>query len=145
MNIFCKCPTINISKVKLWLVMCNVKNLIWTIFSIFRSFFFAPSDSRFPNSCISAKYCPILTNHTSTEGVFVPLSDYLKMDPYDFFMVLCSRVKCIFVIILRERVKCHWWHLHTNVLLGKKMAVIFVFLPSFFHLFVLFFFLLSKI
>ncbi len=32
-------------------------------FSIF--VFFAPSDSRFSNGCISAKYCPILTNHTS--------------------------------------------------------------------------------
>ncbi len=28
-------------------------------------FFFAPSDSRFSNSCISSKYCPIITNHTS--------------------------------------------------------------------------------
>uniref|UniRef100_A0A8C1GF36 ArfGAP with RhoGAP domain, ankyrin repeat and PH domain 3 n=1 Tax=Cyprinus carpio TaxID=7962 RepID=A0A8C1GF36_CYPCA len=32
--------------------------------------FFAPSDSRFSNSCISAKYCPILTNHTSMESLF---------------------------------------------------------------------------
>uniref|UniRef100_A0A673MDG8 CUB domain-containing protein n=1 Tax=Sinocyclocheilus rhinocerous TaxID=307959 RepID=A0A673MDG8_9TELE len=30
--------------------------------------FVAPSDSRFSNSCISAKYCPILTNHTSMEA-----------------------------------------------------------------------------
>uniref|UniRef100_A0A672RCI8 TELO2 interacting protein 2 n=1 Tax=Sinocyclocheilus grahami TaxID=75366 RepID=A0A672RCI8_SINGR len=28
---------------------------------------FAPSDSRLSNSCISAKYCPILTNYTSME------------------------------------------------------------------------------
>ncbi len=27
--------------------------------------FFAASDSRFSNSCISATYCPIITNHTS--------------------------------------------------------------------------------
>ncbi len=31
--------------------------------------FFAPSDSRFSNSCISAKYCPIITNHTSMENL----------------------------------------------------------------------------
>uniref|UniRef100_A0A672RHR5 Dual specificity protein kinase Ttk-like n=1 Tax=Sinocyclocheilus grahami TaxID=75366 RepID=A0A672RHR5_SINGR len=40
--------------------------------------FFAPSDSRFSNSCISAKYCPpILTNHTSMESLFIQLSDYI--------------------------------------------------------------------
>ncbi len=43
----------------------DAKNFIWITFkgdfiSIFR-FFFAPSDSRFSNSCISAKYCHILT------------------------------------------------------------------------------------
>ncbi len=61
--------TVNISKLNFWLVICIAKNLIWTtlkaIFSIFR--FFAFSDSRFSNSCISAKYCQILTNHTSME------------------------------------------------------------------------------
>ncbi len=38
------------------------------------SIFFAPSDSRCSNSCISAKYCPILTNHTSMESLFIQLS-----------------------------------------------------------------------
>ncbi len=37
--------------------------------------FFAPSDSRFSNSCISAKYCPVITNHTSMESFFIQLSD----------------------------------------------------------------------
>ncbi len=63
-RIFWKCPTLNISKFIFGLVICVAKDLIWTtlkaIFSIFR--FFAPSDSRFSNSCISAKYCPILRN-----------------------------------------------------------------------------------
>ncbi len=71
MKIFCKFPTINISKLHFLLVICLAKNFIWTtlkeIFSIFRFFyfllfFFATSDSRFSNSCISAKYCPIHTN-----------------------------------------------------------------------------------
>ncbi len=62
----CKFPTINISKLNFWLVICFAKNFIWTtlkaIFSIFRFFlFFATSDFRFSNSCISTKYCPILT------------------------------------------------------------------------------------
>ncbi len=39
--------------------------------------FFAPSDSRFSNSFISAKYCPIITNHTSMERLFSQLSDYV--------------------------------------------------------------------
>ncbi len=61
MKIFCKCPTVNISKLNFWLVISYItKKFIWTtlksIFSIFR-FFFAPSDCRFSNNCISAKYC----------------------------------------------------------------------------------------
>ncbi len=42
MKIFCKCPTVNISKLNFWLVICIAKNFIWTtlkmIFSIFRFF-----------------------------------------------------------------------------------------------------------
>ncbi len=41
-RIFCKCLTINISKLNYWLVICIAKNLIWTnlkaIFLIFRFF-----------------------------------------------------------------------------------------------------------
>ncbi len=37
--------------------------------------FFAPSGSRFSNSCISAKYCPILTNHTPMKILFIQLPD----------------------------------------------------------------------
>ncbi len=73
--------TVNISKLNFWLVICLAKNFIWTtlkaIWSIFR--FFAPSDSRFSNSCILAKYCPILTNHTSMESLFIQLS-YLNFE-----------------------------------------------------------------
>uniref|UniRef100_A0A673JNG9 TBC1 domain family member 9 n=1 Tax=Sinocyclocheilus rhinocerous TaxID=307959 RepID=A0A673JNG9_9TELE len=50
--------------------------------------FFAPSDSRFSNSCISAKYCPILTNHTSMESLFIQMmykSQFQKIDHYDWF------------------------------------------------------------
>ncbi len=46
------------------------------IFSILWFCFFAPSDSRFSNNCISAKYCPILTNHTSNESLFNQLFVY---------------------------------------------------------------------
>ncbi len=92
MKIFSKFPTVNISKLNFWLVICIAKNFIWTtlkmIFSIFR--FFAPSDSRFTNSCISDKYCPIITNHTSMESYLFSFqmlytSQFQKIDPYDWF------------------------------------------------------------
>ncbi len=76
MKIFCIFPTVNISKLNFWLVIFIVKNLIWTtlkaIFSIFR-FLFALSDSRFSNSCVSANYCPLLTNHTPMVSLFIQL------------------------------------------------------------------------
>ncbi len=54
----CKFPTVNISKLNYWLVICITKNLIWTtlkmIFSIFRCF----CTLRFQ----IYKYCP---NHAS--------------------------------------------------------------------------------
>ncbi len=59
-------PTVNISKLNFVLVIC-FKSFIWTNF-------FASSDSSFSNSCISAKYCQILTNHTSMEILFIQLS-----------------------------------------------------------------------
>ncbi len=69
MKIFSEFVTVNTSNLNFWLVICIAKNLIWTtlkmIFSIFRS------DSRFSNSCISVKYCPIITNHTSMERLFI--------------------------------------------------------------------------
>ncbi len=64
MKIFCKFPTINISKLNFWLVICIAKNFIWTtlkmIFSIFRFF----CTLRFQ----IYKYCPIITNHTPMES-----------------------------------------------------------------------------
>ncbi len=67
---------IYISKLHFCLVICIAKNFIWTTsFGQQKAkvlfIFFAPSDSRFSNSCISAKYDQILTNHTSMESVFI--------------------------------------------------------------------------
>ncbi len=77
MKIFCKFPnpTINISTLNFWLVSI-AKNFIWStlkaIFSIFR-FFFALSNSRFSNSCISANYSLLSYNNriTSMESLFI--------------------------------------------------------------------------
>ncbi len=78
MKIFCTFPTVNIYKLNFWLAICIAKNFICkalnVIFSIFRfCLFFATSDSRFTNSFISAKYCPILTSHTLMESLFIQL------------------------------------------------------------------------
>ncbi len=66
MKIFCKFPSVNISKLTFWLVIHIANNLICTtlkaIFSVFR-FFFATSDSQIV--VISVKYCPVFINHTS--------------------------------------------------------------------------------
>ncbi len=45
------------------------------ILSIFR--FFCTLRFQILNSCISAKYCPIITNHISMEILFIQLSDYV--------------------------------------------------------------------
>ncbi len=80
MKIFSKFPTVNISKLNFLLLICIAKNFIWLnltlkmIFSIFKFF------------CILRfqifKYCPIITNHTSMERLFIL---YFSVDPYDWF------------------------------------------------------------
>ncbi len=90
--------TVNISKLNFWLVICIAKNFIWTTLkAIFFQYldYFAPSDSRYSNSCISAKYCPILTNHTSMERLFIQLSNdvYISISKnLRLWLVLWSRV-----------------------------------------------------
>ncbi len=71
MKIFSKFPSINISKLNYWLVIYIAKNLILTILKAFLDCF-APSDSRFSNSCISAKYHHIIT---LMERLCIQLSD----------------------------------------------------------------------
>ncbi len=79
MKIFCTFSTVNISKRNFWFAICIVKDFTWTtlkaIFSILWFFWFAHSDSRFSNSCISSKYCSILTNPTSMESLFIQCLD----------------------------------------------------------------------
>ncbi len=98
MKIFCKCITVNISKLHFWLLICITENFIWTNLRLFFQYldFFAASDSRVSNSCISAKYCPILTNHTSIiYYLFIQLSDDLYISilkNWHLRLVLWSRV-----------------------------------------------------
>ncbi len=73
MKIFSKFPTVNISELNFWLVICIAKNFIWTtlkmIFSIFR--FFCPLRFQI------FKYFPIITNYTSMERLYIQLSDHI--------------------------------------------------------------------
>ncbi len=62
--------------------------------------FFAPSDSRFSNSYISAKHCPILTKHTSMEILFIQLSDDRSISISTNRLVLWSRVTILNCFLL---------------------------------------------
>ncbi len=125
MKIFCKCPTVYISKLNFLLLICIAKNFIWTtlkmIFSIFRFF----CTLRFSNSCISAKYFPILTNHTSLDGLFIQLwwcsmLNLKNYDPYDWFCGPGSHM-CMLCISRRNfigRRKCFYWNTCSRALLS---------------------------
>ncbi len=119
MKIFCKSPTVNISKLNFWLVICIAKDFIWTtlkvIFSIFR--FFCTLRFRFSHSCISVKYCPIITNHTSVESLslfsfqMMHKSQFRKIGPYDWFCGPGSHISYItsvfdFAMIILELYPC---------------------------------------
>ncbi len=71
MKIFSKFPTINISKLNFWLVICIAKNFIWTTLKMIFSILWFFCTLRFQ----IYKYCPIITNHTSMERLFIQLSD----------------------------------------------------------------------
>ncbi len=82
----------------------TIKDLIWTtfkaIFSIFR--FFCTLQCRFSNSCISAKYCPILTNHTSMESLFIDVwISISKKLPYDWFCGPGSQICKVFCFTMK--------------------------------------------
>ncbi len=86
MKIFCKFPTVNISKLNFWLVICIAKNFIWTTLKMIFSIFWFFCTLRFQ----IYKYCPIITNHTSMESYLFSFqmmhkSQFWKIDPYDWF------------------------------------------------------------
>uniref|UniRef100_A0A671PX65 Mitoguardin 2 n=1 Tax=Sinocyclocheilus anshuiensis TaxID=1608454 RepID=A0A671PX65_9TELE len=63
--------------------------------------------SVFSYSCISAKYCPILTNHTSMESVLISFqmtykSQLKKTDPNDWFCGPGSQIKTHYLIFQPE-------------------------------------------
>ncbi len=97
MKIFCKCPTIKINIflliwINFWMVICIAKNLIWTtlkmIFSIFRCF----CTLRFQ----IFKDCPIITNHTSMDRLFIILMYKISISSnWPVWLVLSSGVTSV--------------------------------------------------
>ncbi len=90
MKIFCKFPTVNISKLNFYLVICIAKNLIWTTL---KAIFLEIPDFQI----VVSRPNIVLTNHTSMESVFIQLiykSRFQKMYPYDWFCDPGSQITC---------------------------------------------------
>ncbi len=84
-------PTVNISKLNYWLVICIAKNFIWTTLKMIFSIFWLFCTLRFQ----IFKYCPIITNHASMEILFIQHSDdaYISIKKnWPLWLVLCSSV-----------------------------------------------------
>ncbi len=95
MNIFCKCPTVNISKLNFWLVICFAKNCFRTtlkvIFSIFR-FFLHPQIpdfflwSRVTNNFFENIY-HVMKEHLSTVSRIASYNQsFTKINTNDLFL-----------------------------------------------------------
>ncbi len=69
MKIFC---TVNISKLNYWLLICIANNFIWTTLKVIFSIFWFFCTLRFQ----IFKYCPIITNNTSMEILFIHISNF---------------------------------------------------------------------
>ncbi len=67
MKIFCTFPTVNISKLIFFLLICISKKFIWTTLKMIFSIFIYFCTLRFQ----IFKYCPIITNHASMEIIFI--------------------------------------------------------------------------
>ncbi len=102
MKILCQCLSVIISKRNILLVICIAKNFKGEFLNI--SIFFAPSDSRFSNSCVSAKYCPIITNIHQWKVYLFSFHMMYKsqnIDPYDWFNGPGSQI--FFCVLQKER------------------------------------------
>ncbi len=101
MKIFCKFPTVNISKLNFWLVICIAKSFIWTnlkvIFSIFRFF----CTLRFQ----IFKYCPIITNHTSM---------------YKYINLSFKKLTLMTGFVVQGHICSSWWE---PLIYGSEMAI----------------------
>ncbi len=97
-----------------WLEICIAKNFIWTTLKA------ATTDSRFSNSRISAKNCPIISNHSSMETIHSAFRWCInlnkKMDPYDWVcgpgsqllkwrtvILNCNNIYCFYCIFFSSK------------------------------------------
>ncbi len=65
-------------------------------------FFFAPSDSRFSNRCISTKYCPILTKAYLFSFQMMYKSQFQEIDPYDWFCGPGSHIELLLYLLISK-------------------------------------------
>ncbi len=84
MNIFCKFPTVNISKLNFWLVICIAKNFIWYNFK-----------GDFLNGKIIFIYIYIYYIYFTYLFSFQIMykSQFRKIDPYDWFCGPVSHIR----------------------------------------------------
>ncbi len=104
MKIFSTFLTVNILKLNFWLVICIAKNFIWTTLKMICSIFRFFCTLRFQ----IYKYCPIITNHTSMEILFIQLSDYVEISiskNLHLRLVLWSRVTITKTLIKIKKLK----------------------------------------
>ncbi len=91
--------TFLISKPNFLLVICMAKNFIWTTLKAI----FAPSDSKYVNSIISSKYCPILINHTSMESSLTLIYDWF-CDPGSYMALSKSTLSDLSTLQVHSRI-----------------------------------------
>ncbi len=106
MKIFCKFPTVNIPKLIFIGNICIAKDLTWTTLKKILStyiyiynkktffLFFAPSDSRFSNSCLSTKYIVLYPNKPNINGklIYSAYLLFINLKNRSLWLVLWSRV-----------------------------------------------------
>ncbi len=101
MKIFSKFPTINISKLNFWLVICIAKNNFKDDFQYLDVF--APSDSRFSNIVQTIHQCK--DDHLLGKWALFPRSDGVSGSSLSSFFSIAGRPRrrgAIIIITLRQ-------------------------------------------
>ncbi len=95
MKIFCKFPTINISKLNFWLVICTAKNFIWTtlkaIFSVFW-FFLHPQIPDF--QIVVSQPNIVLSQESATRGSRAACGSFIPLQWLPVAWVYNTRGRC---------------------------------------------------
>lgn len=138
MNTFCKCPNINISKLKLCiaenLICSTLKAVLFSVnISVFR-FFERSANSRFSNSCVFAKYCPYKI-YINAKCILFKVHKFHFPKNWHLVWVLQSRVT-FRLLTITEIWKGFIWRINGNrhriPCLHTTSAILFLQNPAFF-------------